>query len=395
MTESECPSPSLNEHSRPPDGQTNLNTTDEIGTGDDLNDSGDEIGIREHNTSTDAVHSDQDVREDDLDCSDDVPEINSTLSFKEDPEADRVNGQRKVEPGVTGGGREVGRVGEALGRSSTVPVKPIEIKPVHIGDQKLRSKLKFEVVTAKVVEEHGKKHVTYTVMMKRAGGEVHPAVISRRYNDFCYLYERILCTFHPSILGEFQFPKKVLIGNFKAEVITERTDAFHKFLNMIAQNDKLLYSDYFHAFLCSDEQNEAVSYIKLGKYSDAAPLLETIFYIREKLVTISHVTVLECVVELVACLAAIESDESAFRYSLVAAQCLQLLHGHPEVDRVKIPFLKLAVSLAVSLGHDPKPYNKQLSELRYSGVKTDTAPTLLEVVRDKYIHTATRTAKPW
>jgi len=397
MTESECPSPSLNEHSRPPDEQTNLNTTDEIGTGDDLIDSGDEITNREHNTSTDAVHSDQDVREDDLECSDEIPEINSTLSFKEDPETDRVNGQRKVDPSVTtgGGGRGVGRDGEALGRSSTVPVKPIEIKPVHIGDQKLRSKLKFEVVTAKVVEEHGKKHVTYTVMMKRAGGEVHPAVISRRYNDFCYLYERILCTFHPSILGEFQFPKKVLIGNFKAEVITERTDAFHKFLNMIAQNDKLLYSDYFHAFLCSDEQNEAVSYIKLGKYSDAAPLLETIFYIREKLVTISHVTVLECVVELVACLAAIEADESAFRYSLVAAQCLQLLHGHPEVDRVKIPFLKLAVSLAVSLGHDPKPYNKQLSELRYSGVKTDTAPTLLEVVRDKYIHTATRTAKPW
>ena len=151
-------------------------------------------------------------------------------------------------------------------RTVSTPVKPVEIKPVHIGDQKLRSKLKFEVVTAKVVEEHGKKHVTYTVMMKRAGGEVHPAVISRRYNDFCYLYERILCTFHPSILGEFQFPKKVLIGNFKAEVITERTDAFHKFLNMIAQNDKLLYSDYFHAFLCSDEQNEAVSYIKLGKY---------------------------------------------------------------------------------------------------------------------------------
>ena len=82
------------------------------------------------------------------------------------------------------------------------------------------------------------------------------------------------------------------------------------------------------------------------RYSDAAPLLETIFYIREKLVTISHVTVLECVVELVACLAAIDADESAFRYSLVAAQCLQLLHGHPEVDRVKIPFLKLAVSLA-------------------------------------------------
>ena len=58
MTETDCPSPDLSEHSRPPDNGT-LNTTDEIGTGDDLIDSGDEIRNREHNTSTDAVHSDQ------------------------------------------------------------------------------------------------------------------------------------------------------------------------------------------------------------------------------------------------------------------------------------------------------------------------------------------------
>ena len=50
MTESECPSPSLSEHARPPDNQTNLNTTDEIGTADDLDDSGDDIVAREHNT---------------------------------------------------------------------------------------------------------------------------------------------------------------------------------------------------------------------------------------------------------------------------------------------------------------------------------------------------------
>lgn len=185
------------------------------------------------------------------------------------------------------------------------------------------------------------------------------------------------------------------MGNFKAEVITERTDAFHKFLNLIAQNDKLLYSDYFHAFLCSDEQNEAVSNIKLGKYEDAAPLLEIIFYIREKLVTICHVTVLECLIELVACLAQNQIYDSAYRYSLVAAQSLQLLAGHPEVDRVKVPFLKLASELASQLGHDARPYNKQLSELRYSGIKTDSSNTLMDVVREKYIHTATRTARPW
>jgi len=400
---SHLPRPGEGEGDPPPDAPSNLDTTpstldtappaldtsDSIGTVGDLEGRGEE-GWGEGDTSTDAVHSDQDIREEELEERDEVPEIHSKLSFKE-PEPERSQGPAAPK-GVTAphpqGARPNGQA------SSRRPAR-LEIRPVHIGDQKLRAKLKFDVVTAKVVEEQGRKHVAYTIMMKRAGGEVQPAVISRRYNDFCYLYERILCTFHPSILGEFQFPKKVLLGNFKAETITERTDAFHKFLNLIASSDKLLYSDYFHAFLCSDEQNEAVSYIKLGRYEDAAPLLETIFYIREKLVTISHVTVLECVVELVACLAAIEADENAFRYALVAAQCLQLLHGHPEVDRVRVPFLRLATTLAVSLGHDAKPYTKQLSELRYSGVKTEAAPSLLEVIRDKYIHTATRTARAW
>ena len=78
---------------------------------------------------------------------------------------------------------------------------------------------------------------------------------------------------------------------------------------------------------------------------------------------------------------AFQSYDSSYRYCLVTAQCLQLLHGHPEVDRVKVPFLKLAAALATELGHDSKPYNKQLSELRYAGVKTDTAPALIDVVR--------------
>ena len=224
----------------PPPPDDGLDTTDEIGTGEDLQESREDRPSEDLNTSTEAVHSDTE----DLN-SDDIPEINSKLSLKEEPalvEEEKSNGVEKEPP--------VRKSSEFAKVNIAAQTKPVEIKPVHIGDQKLRSKLKFEVVTAKVVEEQGKKHVTYTIMMKRAQEDKHPAVICRRYNDFCYLYERILCTFHPSILGEFQFPKKVLIGNFKAEVITERTDAFHKFLNLIAQNDKLLYSDYFHAFLC-------------------------------------------------------------------------------------------------------------------------------------------------
>ena len=267
MAETDDPSPIFDD---PPPVDCDQNTTDEIGAGDDLNESREDLRDEEQNTSTSAVCSDQEIREEDLN-NDDIPEIKSKLSLREDSGSENNNGHSK-NMSVDSVRKQSVNVSQRSQQHSDLthqdppqPRKPVELKPVYIGDQKLRSKLQFSVVTAKVVEEQGKKHVTYTVMMKRASEDKHPAVICRRYNDFCYLYERILCTFHPSILGEFQFPKKVIIGNFKAEVITERTDAFHKFLNLIAQNDKLLYSDYFHAFLCSDEQNEAVSNIKLGK----------------------------------------------------------------------------------------------------------------------------------
>ena len=87
-------------------------------------------------------------------------------------------------------------------------------------------------------------------MMKRVGHEPQPAVIERRYNDFCFIYECILRSFHPSVLGDFQFPKKVLLGNFKAEVISERTDAFHKFLNLIANTNNLVTSSYRKLIIC-------------------------------------------------------------------------------------------------------------------------------------------------
>ena len=49
-------------------------------------------------------------------------------------------------------------------------------------------------------------------------------------------------------------------------MISERTDAFHKFLNLIANCDNLLYSDYFYSFLSSEEHNEAVRHLKLARY---------------------------------------------------------------------------------------------------------------------------------
>ncbi len=189
------------------------------------------------------------------------------------------------------------------------------------------------------------------------------------------------------------FPKKVLIGNFKAEVITERTEAFHKFLNLIGNCDNLVYSEYFYSFLCSEEHNEAVSHIKLCRYQEAIPLLENIFYVREKLLTLSHAHVLQCLCELVATLAAVSRPEMAFSYALVAMRSLDLARGHPEAEAMRVSFLKEAASLAEQLGHNSKPFKKQLSELRYKGVRLENAKPLLELIRERYIHQASHTAK--
>jgi len=289
---------------------------------------------------------------------------------------------------------EVRQMGLPVSKKDIATVtSPVEIKQIKIGDPKLRAKLGFEVVTARVIESAGKKHVAYTVIMKRSGHDPRPAKIERRYNDFCFIYECILKSFHPSILGDFLFPKKVLIGNFKAEVISERTEAFHKFLNLISSCDSLLYSDYFYSFLTSEEHNEAVSHIKLGKYGEAVPLLETIFYIREKLLTASNIMVLLVLCELVSCLAAIDRAEEAFAYTQVLVQCFELNRGHPEAESLRVAYLKMASQLAGSLGHDKKPFDRQLSEMRYAGLRIDTTPTMLEIIRDRYIHRASHTSK--
>ena len=44
-------------------------------------------------------------------------------------------------------------------KDSATVTSPVEIKPVRIGDPKIRSKITFEVVTARVIESGGKKHV--------------------------------------------------------------------------------------------------------------------------------------------------------------------------------------------------------------------------------------------
>ena len=41
-----------------------------------------------------------------------------------------------------------------------------------------------------------------------------------------------------------------------------------------------------------------------------------------------------------------QADETAYRYALICSQCIQLQAGHPYLEKIKVPFLKLAQELA-------------------------------------------------
>ncbi len=42
----------------------------------------------------------------------------------------------------------------------------------------------------------------------------------------------------------------------------------------------------------------------------------------------------------------IQAEENAFRYALIAEHCIRLQQGQPDLDRMRIPFLKLTEMLA-------------------------------------------------
>ena len=61
-------------------------------------------------------------------------------------------------------------------------------------------------------------------------------------------------------------------------------------------------------------------------------------------------------------------------------QCFELNRGHPEAECFRVAFLKLTSHLAGSLGYEKKPYDRQLSEMRYAGKESKRVVNL-----EKYV----------
>ncbi|XP_021925072.1 sorting nexin-21 isoform X3 [Zootermopsis nevadensis] len=249
------------------------------------------------------------------------------------------------------------------------------------GEILTRPALKFEVVSARTVDQNNeKKHVAYTVMVRKDGiqPDPNPAVIERRYSDFLELYESLRHEF-PSLMTHLTFPKKVLLGNFAPGVISERSAGFEALLEHIITEEKLRESSCLTSFLQGREQREARQWMVAQRYDQAIPLLENSFRLLNKLYTDRHPVVMLTLCRLVASCNADPTTTSAERFADLALRRYEAV-SDADLLQFYVPLLQLCVRLWWSLGRDKRLLEARLEDLKRRGIKVDGCPTLLDAL---------------
>lgn len=148
--------------------------------------------------------------------------------------------------------------------------------------------LRFEILSAFIMPPEGedpkvKRYVVYELTVRldtQAAMDSRPARIQRRYTDFRELYNALKQDF-PKEMSTVDFPNKVLMGNFSANLIAERSAAFENLLTFIAGNFALRNSATFLNFLQNEELTKACQL--LDERNDACiPILENTFMLLNK-----------------------------------------------------------------------------------------------------------------
>lgn len=149
---------------------------------------------------------------------------------------------------------------------------------------------RFEIPYARVLPieadqtNNSKKYVVYDVSVNQVSASAddnNPTTIERRYTHFLQLYEALKKDF-PAHMNNQQFPKKVLIGNFNADLIADRAAAFEVFLDYIIGVSELRESTHFLDFLQNDELVQACKYLDERRVEQAVPILENCFQLVNK-----------------------------------------------------------------------------------------------------------------
>ncbi|XP_054743127.1 sorting nexin-20 isoform X2 [Anastrepha obliqua] len=263
--------------------------------------------------------------------------------------------------------------------------RPASTVALHLPDDG-STILRFEIQLARIMPPDGedlkvKRYVVYELSVRQDSSIIdpQPASIQRRYTDFRNLYNSFKKDF-PNKMSSLYFPNKVLVGNFSADLIAERSAAFESFLTHVASNSILRDTPEFLHFLQDNELSKACQLLDERRNEMAIPLLENCFRLLNKIFMDRSRPVLLILCRLVAaCTMSPVPHHSAERWATLALSRYDTLC---DIDLLQlyIPLLHTCTHLWWQRGLDQKPITDRLEEMSRKGINTKNGPTLIQAI---------------
>lgn len=248
--------------------------------------------------------------------------------------------------------------------------------------------LRFEIPYARVlppVSENKnnsiKKYVVYDVSVRQdsSTADANPATMERRYTHFLSLYENLKRS-HPIAMQNFVFPKKVMLGNFSADLIAERSALFEVFLDGIVTVAELRDSQYFLEFVQGEELAKSCQLLDERRNEQAVPILENCFRLLNKVYLDRSKCVLLLLCRLVAaCTTSPVPHPLAEKYAELA---LRRYEGvcDTELLSLYIPLLQTCSHLWWQRGRNNKLIEDRLKDMTVRGMKVKNGPNLSQAI---------------
>ncbi|XP_006207916.1 sorting nexin-20 [Vicugna pacos] len=242
-------------------------------------------------------------------------------------------------------------------------------------------KLLFEIASARIEERRVSKFVMYQIVVIQTGSfDSNKAILERRYSDFERLQKKLLKTFREEI-EDVVFPKKLLVGNFSEEMISERKLALKEYLRLLYAIRCVRRSREFIDFLTRPELREAFGCLRAGQYAKALDILVRVVPLQEKLTSHCPLMLVPSLCAMLVCHRDMERPAEAFAAGERALQCLQARESH----RYYAPLLEAMARLAYALGKDFVSLQERLeeSQLRKPALR---GFTLKELTVQEYLY---------
>ncbi|KAF5293133.1 hypothetical protein FQA39_LY13743 [Lamprigera yunnana] len=256
--------------------------------------------------------------------------------------------------------------------------------PTEASSSKQKVAPLFEITSAHIAETEGsdKKYVVYTLQIRLLTGanDTSPAILERRYTDFCNLYNSLKKDY-PDEMSAVIFPKKVLMGNFDNKVISLRSTGFESLLRHVLVDSKLRGSSALLDFLQSIELSKAKEHLGEKRFDLALPLLENTFQLLNKVYTDRTPAVLLALCRLLGCCISMPGSPNAEKWADVA---LHRYEGVCDSDLLELylPLLNVCSKIWWQTGRNRDLLEKRLQNLRQQGIKFNAAISLLEAVNN-------------